>query len=63
MLARETNTVSISQIFEWFATDFEASGGVRAFVAAQLDAESAAFVLDAATAIAFTPYDWAINAR
>jgi hypothetical protein len=63
ILRRESATVEISQIFEWFAGDFDSSGGVRAFVASQLDAESAAFVLDPSTSIAFTPYNWAVNAR
>lgn len=53
----------LSQIFEWFAADFEAAGGVRAFVADHLEGEDAARVRDPRTRLAYTPYDWAINAR
>ena len=53
----------LSQIFEWFAADFEPAGGVRAFVADQLEGEDADRVRDPRTRLAFTPYDWAINAR
>lgn len=55
--------VELSQIFEWFASDFESAGGVRAFVAAQLEGEDAARVRDEGTAIAHFEYDWAVNAR
>lgn len=55
--------VELSQIFEWFAADFERVGGVRAFVAAQLEGEDAATVRDEATTIAHFEYDWAVNAR
>ncbi len=56
-------TIRVSQIFEWFAADFEAGGGVRAFVAAQLDGDARAIALDTAIPITFEPYDWALNAR
>lgn len=59
----DDGTAWVSQIFEWFAGDFEAAGGVRAFLAAHLDEERAVFVLDHAHTISFTPYDWAVNAR
>lgn len=56
-------TIGASQIFEWFAGDFEASGGVRAFLAAHVEPTNVDFVRDEAHAITFWPYDWATNAR
>ncbi|MAT28088.1 MAG: hypothetical protein CMN29_24550 [Sandaracinus sp.] len=53
----------LSQIFEWFAGDFEASGGVRAFVARYLPDDQAAALRDQDTRLAYTPYDWALNDR
>lgn len=59
-----TRTVTLSQIFEWFADDFTAGGGVRAFVAGYLEDEAAAaLVRDTSTTLQYTPYDWALNAR
>ena len=63
VLDRAANTVTISQIFEWFAGDFEAGGGVRAFIASQFSGDEAAFILNPATTIAYTPYDWSLNGR
>jgi hypothetical protein len=60
---RAHDRVEVSQIFEWFGADFEPAGGVRAFVAAQLEAEDAAFVLRDETTIAHFEYDWTLNAR
>lgn len=56
-------SVQMSQIFEWFAGDFEAAGGVRAFVAGYLEEPAASHVRDTANAIGYTPYDWSLNAR
>ena len=53
----------MSQIFEWFADDFAAAGGVREFVAARLPETDAAFVRDASTEIAHFEYDWTLNSR
>lgn len=53
----------LSQIFEWFAGDFEAAGGVRAFVARYLLDDRAAAIRDEDTRLAYTPYDWALNDR
>ena len=60
---RARHRVALSQIFEWYAADFEAGGGVRAFVASQLDPPDAAFVRDGSTTVVHTPYDWSSNAR
>ncbi len=56
--------VVVSQIFEWFAGDFEAAGGVRAFLVAHTEHEATRTqVADERMRIAYTPYDWALNAR
>ena len=56
--------VVVSQIFEWFAGDFQAAGGVRAFLVAHTDHEQTRVqVADERMRIAYTPYDWALNAR
>jgi hypothetical protein len=60
---REGQRIEVSQIFEWYAGDFGGADGVREFVASHLDADTAAFVRDTATTIAFFPYDWALNGR
>lgn len=54
---------TISQLFEWFAADFERVGGVRTFVAAQLEEDDAEVVRNEGTRIRYRPYDWSINAR
>ncbi|MFT6398475.1 MAG: hypothetical protein ACJAYU_003233 [Bradymonadia bacterium] len=60
---REAGTVQVSQIFDWFAGDFEATGGVRAFLVANMEGDDAAFVADEATTVGFFDYDWSPNAR
>jgi hypothetical protein len=52
--------VRLSRIFDWFARDFEAAGGVRAYVGRHLSPAARAH-LDAATEIGFLEYDWALN--
>ncbi|MCA9532863.1 MAG: DUF547 domain-containing protein [Myxococcales bacterium] len=56
--------VVVSQLFEWFAGDFEPSGGVRAFLVAHTDDPSTrSAVADERNRIAYFEYDWALNAR
>lgn len=55
--------IQVSPIFEWFAEDFEAAGGVRAFLVAHLEGDAATVVADEANEIGFFEYDWSINAR
>lgn len=62
-VAADESTVYLSEIFNWFAGDFESAGGVREFVAGYLDDADAAFVRDEANTLAFSTYDWSINAR
>jgi hypothetical protein len=61
----EAGGVRLSTIFEWFAADFAAGGGVLAFVRRYADAELAA-ALDALgpdPRIDFLDYDWSLNGR
>ncbi len=58
-----SRTVRVSQIFEWFATDFDTAGGVRAFISAYLDDDDAAMIAAESTTLSFVPYDWALNGR
>lgn len=57
----------VSQIFEWFADDFAASGGVVGFVAARAPRPLAAQITarclgDAgACALTYEPYNWSLN--
>jgi hypothetical protein len=61
---RVTNdAVRVSKVFEWFAADFEPRGGVRAFVASQLDEPAASQVREESRTLRHATYDWATNAR
>ena len=60
---RDAGSVQVSQIFDWFSADFEAGGGVRAFLAAQFEGDDATFMADESTSIGFFDYDWSTNAR
>lgn len=55
------DALHVSQIFEWFAADFEPDG-LRAFLAARLEGELATRAAGR-TPIAYDEYDWALNAR
>jgi hypothetical protein len=56
--------VVVSQLFEWFAGDFEPAGGVRGFLVAHIDNEATrAQVADERNRVAYFEYDWALNAR
>lgn len=52
-------TVTVSRIFEWYASDFEASGGVRTFVAAHTDIPA----IQGGTRLVYSEYDWDLNDR
>lgn len=52
-------TTNTSQIFEWFAGDFEAGGGVGPFLADHLEGQPEAVRTNA---ISYTQYDWNLNA-
>ena len=53
-------TVQLSSIFDWYKADFEAAGGVKAYLKGFLKDEAEKAALDAAT-LAFAPYDWNLN--
>jgi len=53
--------VAVSSIFKWFASDFEATGGVRAFLNRYAPAAARAAIADAKTAITYLDYDWTLN--
>ncbi|MCB9600624.1 MAG: DUF547 domain-containing protein [Sandaracinus sp.] len=57
------DSVRVSKLFEWFEGDFAARGGVREFVASQLEGEVATQVREASRRIVHARYDWATNAR
>jgi hypothetical protein len=47
--------ILLSSIFDWYAQDFQAHGGVRAYVESILPAGASGH------AIGFLPYDWSLN--
>lgn len=51
------STVKVSQIFEWYAEDFEASGGALAFVGRYRDD------LPTDAKLEYIPYDWTLIAK
>ena len=57
------NTLYLSKIFDWFASDFKnKSGSVLAFIKLYLN-ESALAFLDRKPKISYIHYDWALNAK
>jgi hypothetical protein len=61
---RETETLELSRVFDWFAEDFEPAGGVLAFVTRYAPAPERAW-LEAHSGrvrIRYLGYDWALNA-
>jgi hypothetical protein len=57
------NTLYLSKIFDWFASDFKnKSGSVLAFIKLYLDEGATAF-LDRKPKISYIHYNWALNAK
>jgi hypothetical protein len=54
-------TITLNQIFEWYAKDFGGEKGVRAFVAKYGPASLAKKVKDPAYKVQHRQYDWALN--
>lgn len=50
-----TRTLKLSSIFDWYAQDFQAAGGVRAYVDDILPADVSGHTIE------FLPYDWSLN--
>ena len=51
----------VSQIFNWYARDFEQSGGVREFLARFAPARDAAFLSNPDAKIEYETYHWGLN--
>jgi hypothetical protein len=60
-LAPENRTARVSQIFNWYAGDFEQSGGVREFLARFAPARDAAFLSNPDAKIEYETYHWGLN--
>jgi len=55
-------TLLLSRVFDWFEEDFEPAGGVLAFIAPYLDAESRAWLdRNPRPRIRYLDYDWSLN--
>lgn len=62
---RDAKRVTLSAIFDWFEEDFQASGGVLAFIGPYLDEDTRAW-LDThrkSVSIDHFDYDWSLNDR
>lgn len=61
---RKSGTLHLSRVFDWFAEDFEASGGVLAFVSRFAPAPDREWLAAHASRleIRHLPYDWSLNA-
>jgi hypothetical protein len=61
---RDSKTLRLSRIFDWFAEDFEPAGGVLAFVTRYAPAPERSWLEAHAgeVRIRYLPYDWALNA-
>ncbi len=58
----KTRTLTLSQLFEWFASDFvRDQGSVPAYVARYLEPPLAARIKAGTVTLSFQPYDWALN--
>jgi hypothetical protein len=57
-------TLHLSRIFDWFEADFEATGGVLAFVARRAPDAEGRWIAEHAdrVRVRYLPYDWDLNA-
>jgi uncharacterized membrane protein YdjX (TVP38/TMEM64 family) len=58
---RESGEVRLNKVLDWFGDDFGGRSGLRTFFASYLDGDTAAFMADPDTDIAFFDYDWTLN--
>lgn len=56
-------TLTVSHVFDWFADDFEAGGGAKAFLGRYLEGEPARLAGAPATTLQYVDWDWSLNAR
>ncbi len=61
VVERGGRKVAVSEIFTWFEDDFDAAGGVRAFLARYAPQEARAALADPDTRITYLNYDWSLN--
>ncbi len=59
----DRSRMEVSSIFDWFESDFEVAGGVRAFIANHLEGDAGEYVSDESNRIRFFSYDWDLNDR
>jgi len=55
-------TVIAPKIFDWYADDFKAGGGVLAFIAKYGPPDAAAAIAGGKVKLEFADYDWSLNA-
>jgi hypothetical protein len=62
-IERDRERIALSRIFDWFEGDFEASGGVLAFVGTYLPSADAQWLRTqgAGVEIEYLDYDWRLN--
>jgi Protein of unknown function, DUF547 len=60
---RTRRRITISKIFDWFEEDFEADGGVLAWIARYVSSDDAHWIRGegAKSSIRFFDYDWSLN--
>jgi hypothetical protein len=56
-------SVKLSQIFNWYGKDFDAAGGVAAFLGKYLEPADAEAVKKASSGFQFLDYDWGLNGK
>ena len=57
----EQHVAEVSEIFNWYSGDFNASGGVRSFLAAYAPRNDQASLRDTNIVIKYKTYDWGLN--
>jgi len=60
-LVPEQHIIQISLIFKWYSGDFEASGGIKPFLARFAPSEWVELIRKPDTKLEFKPYNWDLN--
>ncbi|PIR22869.1 MAG: hypothetical protein COV44_05655 [Deltaproteobacteria bacterium CG11_big_fil_rev_8_21_14_0_20_45_16] len=58
-----TNTLYLSQIFEWYGDDFKSAGGVRSFVSTRMAKEPKVQEKISAAKLEYLDYNWNLNQK